>query len=120
MGVPLEGPHRSQGGPSCLALQRSPLSSTLSPTSLLEKPGPTKRAPPTQKCLPRTGPQSCQVVTGVRRLAQGSQEVWASRGEELDCWVRVFPTKFTTLLFAIKVFMIITLLIQNITTFSVN
>ena len=107
-------PHalRSRG---LLFLPPSPL-----PPFWREKPGPTKRAPPTQKCLPRTGPQSCQVVTGVRRLAQGSQEVWASRGEELDCWVRVFPTKFTTLLFAIKVFMIITLLIQNITTFSVN
>ena len=35
MGVSLEGPHRSQGGPSRLVLWRSPLSPTLSPTFLL-------------------------------------------------------------------------------------
>ena len=101
---------------------RSPLflPPSLLPSFWREKPGPTKRAAPTQKYLPRTCPQSCPVVTGVRRLALGSQEGWASRGEGLDCWVRVFPTKFTTLLFTVQVFMIITLLIQNITTFSVN
>ena len=35
MGVFLEGPHRSEGGPSHLALQKSPLSPTLSSAFLL-------------------------------------------------------------------------------------
>ena len=32
------------------------------PSFWREKLGPTKRAAPTQKCLPRTHPQSCPVV----------------------------------------------------------
>ena len=78
-------PARSKG---LLFLPPSPL-----PPFWREKPGPTKPAAPTQKCLPTTRPQSCPVVTGVQRLAlaRGSLEGWASRGEELDCWVRSFP-----------------------------
>ena len=100
MGVSQAGPRRSKGGPSPLVPWRSAVSPSLPTAFLLAretgvlKPGkPGSTAPPRSASAEDRPSESPEGNWGPRAVEEQRGGGPALQGEELDCWVHVFPTK---------------------------